>query len=55
MKRERSESVTVVGDEYDVCDPDCVAVQWTDLRAERRAKRVRQVPGDGSEVIVLDD
>jgi hypothetical protein len=51
MKRERSETETLAGDEQDV---DFVELWSVDLRAERRAERVRQVPRAGEEVIVLD-
>lgn len=60
MKRERSGSVTVVGDEGDVGDAltqedaDLIEMRWVDLRAERKAKRVRQLPTPGMEVIELD-
>ncbi|KAH7084824.1 hypothetical protein BKA63DRAFT_573833 [Paraphoma chrysanthemicola] len=60
MKRERSESVTVVGDDEDVgdglshSDPDLIEMRWVDLRAQRKAKRVRQLPTPETEVIELD-
>jgi hypothetical protein len=60
MKRERS-SDTLVGDDHDVGNghrrsaPDFVEVRSVDLRAQRRAKRVRQLPTPESEVIVLND
>jgi hypothetical protein len=60
IKRERSSSATLVGDAEDVgdggqCrDVDFVELRSVDLRAQRRAKRVRQVPMKGAEVIELD-
>jgi hypothetical protein len=57
MKRERSSSETLVGDGEDVGDrdPDFVELSCVDLRKERKAKRVRQVPTSEAEVIVLDE
>jgi hypothetical protein len=53
--RERSSSVTIAGDENVIGDPDLVVVVSVDLRASRRAKRVRQLPTPESEIIVIDD
>jgi hypothetical protein len=36
-------------------DPDFVELRAVDLRAERKAKRVRQLPTPQTEVIELDD
>jgi len=61
MKRERSDSATVVGDDDDIgdrslrSDPDLIEGRWVDLRAERKKMRVRQLPTPDSEVIELDD
>jgi hypothetical protein len=55
MKRERS-SETIVGDGDDAGDshPDFVELRSVDLRAMRRAKRVKQLPTPDAEVIELD-
>jgi hypothetical protein len=53
LKRELSSSETVGGGQQS--DPDLVEMGSVDLRAERRAKRVRKTPGLRSEVIELDD
>jgi hypothetical protein len=55
MKRERS-SETILGNGNDVGDshPDFVEVGSVDLRAMRRAKRMKQLPTPGAEVIELD-
>ncbi|KAH3970147.1 hypothetical protein HBI25_050640 [Parastagonospora nodorum] len=63
MKRERSSSETLVGDSDDIGDrhqhsdpdPDLLELRAVDLRAERKAKRVRQLPTPETEVIELDD
>jgi hypothetical protein len=63
LKRERSSSETLVGDDDDVGDryqhsdpdPELVELRTVDLRAERKAKRVRQLPTPETEVIELDD
>ena len=55
MKRERSSSETIVGDGDDIADADFVEMRCVDLRAERRAKRVRQLPTPESDVIELDE
>jgi len=63
LKRERSCSETVVGDDDDVdnpCpptapnDPDLIEMRWVDLRAKRMAARVRKLPGAEDMVIELD-
>ena len=52
--------MTVVGDDDDVgdralhTDPDLVEIGWRNLREERKAKRVRQLPTPETEVIELD-
>ncbi|KAF2833541.1 hypothetical protein CC86DRAFT_415385 [Ophiobolus disseminans] len=59
-KRERSDSVTVVGDEDDIgdryqhSDPDLLEMRWVDLREQRNKLRVRQLPTAETEVIELD-
>jgi hypothetical protein len=63
LKRERSSSETVVGDDYDVgdrcppaapSDPDLIEMRWVDLRAKRMAMRVRKLPGAEDMVIEID-
>jgi hypothetical protein len=60
IKRERSDSLTVVGDDDDIgdrsdfADPDFIEMGSVDLRKKRKLGRERQVPGDESEVIELD-
>jgi hypothetical protein len=61
MKRERSDSATVVGDEDDIggrnlrSDSDLIEERWVDLRAQRKKMRIRQLPTPESEVIELGD
>jgi hypothetical protein len=61
LKRERSSSETLVGDDEDVgdgyqhSDADLIELRAVDLRAARKAKRVRQLPTPETEVIELDD
>jgi hypothetical protein len=60
VKRERS-SDTLFDDDDDANnvrrgnDPDFIELRSVDLRARRRAKRVKQLPKPGSEVIEMDD
>ena len=57
MKRERSSSVTVVGDDDDVgnrIDPDFIEIHSVDLRKKRKLQRMRQVPNEDSVVFELD-
>jgi hypothetical protein len=57
MKRERSDSLTVVGDENDVgdrIDPDFVELHSVDLRKKRKLQRMRQVPNENSVIVELD-
>ena len=59
-KRERSESITVVGNEDDIGDrsqpndPDLIEMRWVDLREQRKRQRVRQLPTLETEVIEID-
>jgi hypothetical protein len=61
LKRERSSSETLVGDDedfgdgYQHSDADLIELRAVDLRAARKAKRVRQLPTPETEVIELDD
>lgn len=61
MKRERSTSATVVGDEYDVGDqylnngPDVIEMRWVDLRKQRKENRVRQLPAPDAEIIEIEE
>jgi hypothetical protein len=60
MKRERSDSATVVGDDDDIgdrsgdCGPDFIEMHSVDLRKKRKLPRQRQMPTEDSEVIELD-
>jgi hypothetical protein len=60
MKRERSDSLTVIGDDDDIgdrsdrADPDFIEMHSVDLRKKRKLERMRQVPSDENEVIELD-
>jgi hypothetical protein len=60
MKRERSDSETIVGDDDDIGersggnDPDFIELHAVDLRKKRKLALTRQLPSEGDEVIVLD-
>jgi len=60
MKRELSDTSTVAGDDHNVdsrviaCDDDFIEIRSVDLRKKRKLERVRQMPSDETEVIVLD-
>jgi hypothetical protein len=61
LKRERSSSQTLIGDDNDVgdryqhSDAELVELRAVDLRAARKARHVRQLPTPETEVIELDD
>ncbi|KAI4685193.1 hypothetical protein J4E81_009006 [Alternaria sp. BMP 2799] len=60
MKRELSDTSTMAGDDHNVdsrvvaCDDDFIEIRSVDLRKKRKLERVRQMPSDETEVIVLD-
>jgi hypothetical protein len=60
MKRERSSSETVIGEDDDVGgryppgDSDLIEMRWVDLREKRKAIRVRKLPSPEEEVIEID-